>query len=272
MISLDWKERLKRDTEDFYRNKLPENFYDIEIIYNAYPQRVNNNIPYEVISFVGKQIASRIAHEPARYIDFYDYIFNHKKENGKILFAIIMNRALKKDPDTFFPYLEEKIFQLNDVKEAVMIVDKAISPLVRKDPGKYQRIIIKWAKKDHTALTLSMQKLIVKIMQTHPENIRDIFHHLESGWLHAGEPMIKLNIAVLRAIYKIDPDYYFEIFSHYRHTREPVFAEMLTSAITAYHPHIEEAVNNWAHSGNVHLKKFGLHGQKIIKKKKKGKK
>lgn len=268
MISLDWKERLRRDTEDFYRNKLPEKFYDIEIIYNAYPQRVNNNIPQEVINFVGKQIASKVAGNPADYIEFYDYIFHHKGENGKIIFAHIINRAVKADSGMFLPYLEDKLFELKDVKQAVMIVDKAISPLVRKEPEKYQKTIIRWAKKDHPSLTLSMQKLIIKIMQTHPENIEDIFHHLESGWLHAGEPMIKLNIAVLKAIYKANPDYYFKIYSHYRHTREPVFAEILTSAIMAYHEDIEETVNNWSHSGNVHLKKFGKLGKRIIKRKK----
>ncbi|MCF7918418.1 MAG: hypothetical protein K9N06_00710 [Candidatus Cloacimonetes bacterium] len=267
MISLDWKERLCRDTEDFYRTKLPEKFYDIEIIYNAYPLRINNNIPGEVITYVGKQIASRIAHNPADYIDFYDYIFSHKGENGKVIFALIISRALQNEPGIFFPYLEKKLFQLKDVKLAIMIVDKAISPLVRKDPAKYQKIIIKWAKKDHPSLTLCMQKLLVKIMQTHPENIPEIFQHLEAGWMQADEPMIKLNIAVLRAIFKIDPDFYYGIFNHYKHSREPVFAEILTGALLGYHPDIEEAVNYWAHSGNVHLKKFGLLGQKFVKKK-----
>ena len=269
MISLDWKERLRRDTEDFYRNKLPEKFYDIEIIYNAYPLRTNNNIPSEVISFVGKQIASRIAQKPEDYIDFYDYIFEQKGENGKIVFAYIMNRALKKEPQVFFSYLEKKIFQLKDVILAIMIVDKAISPLIKNEPAQYQKIIINWAKKDNPSLTLSMQKLLVKIMQTHPENISDIFHHLESGWMHAGESVIKLNITILKAIYKINPEFYFGVFTHYRHTRDPIFAEILTGAILDYHEDIEEAVNNWAHSGNVHLKKFGVLGQRIIKKKRK---
>ncbi len=269
MISMDWKERLRRDSDEFFKNKIPKGFYDIEIIYNAYPLRINNKIPSEVISFVGKQIASRIAHQPEKYIPFCDYIFSQKGETGKTIFAYIMTRALQKSPDVFFPYLEKKLFILKDSKIATLIVDKAISPLVRNNPSQYQKIIIKWAKNDHASLTLSMQKIITRIMQTHPENIPEIFQHLESGWLNAGEPMIKLNIAVLKSMYKINPDYYFEIYGHYQNTREPIFAEILTGAIMGYHPNIEAAVFHWSQSGNIRLKKFGLHGMKIINKKRK---
>lgn len=269
MISMDWKERLRRDSEDFFQHKIPEGYYDIEIIYNAYPQRVNNKIPSEVITFVSKQIAFRIASEPKKYIPFYDYIYSHKGENGKVVFSYIMARALQKDAKFFFPYLEKKLFALKDIKLARMIVDKAISPLVRKTPSEYQNIIINWAKKDHPALTISMQKIITRIMQTHPENIPEIFQHLESGWLNAGEPMVKLNIAVLKSIFKINPEYYFEIYHHYRHTREPIFAEILTGAIMDYHPSIEELVTHWSQSGNVKLKRMGAHGLKIINKKRK---
>jgi len=268
MISMDWKERLRKDSDDFFKNKIPEGFYDIEIVYNAYPLRVNNKIPNEVIAFVGKQIASKVADKPEEYIEFYNYIFDHKGETGKTIFAYIMCRALQKSPDIFFPYLEKKLFVLKDVKLATLIVDKAISPLVRKDPIRYQNIIINWAKNDHPSLTISMQRIITRIMQTHPENISEIFHHLESGWLNAGEPMIKLNIAVLKSIYKIKPDFYFEIYSHYQNTREPIFAEILTGAIMDYHPDIETAVNHWSQSGNIRLKKYGIHALKVIKKKK----
>lgn len=270
MISMDWKERLRRDSEDFYKNKLPNKFYDMEIIYNAYPLRTNNNIPSEVITFVGKQIAFRVANAPKEYLEFYDYIYDKKGENGKIIFAYIMAKALQKEPDFFFPYLEKKLFNLEDVRLAKMIVDKAISPLVRKDPAQYQKIIIMWAKNDHPSLTLSMQKIITRIMQTHPENIKDIFSHLESGWLNAGEPMIKLNIVVLKSVYKYNPEYYFSIYEHYKNTRNPKFVEILTGGIMDYHKSIEEAVTNWSQSGNSRLKKFGQHGLKIINKKRKG--
>jgi hypothetical protein len=267
MISMDWKERLRRDSEDFFRNKIPGGFYDIEIIYNAYPLRVNNKVPYEVISFVGKLIASRIAHQPEEYVAFCDYIFLHKGENGKIIFAYIMTRALKKSPDFFFPYLEKKLFNLKDTKIATLIVDKALSPLLKENPEKYQKTLIKWAKNDHPSLTFAIQKIITRIMQSHPQNIPDIFHQLESGWLYAGEQVIKLNIAVLKAIYKINPEFYFEIYGRYKNTREPIFAEILTSAIMDYHDNIFNAVSHWSQSGNVKLKKFGVHGLKIANRK-----
>ncbi|MCF7911549.1 MAG: hypothetical protein K9M99_03395 [Candidatus Cloacimonetes bacterium] len=271
MISMDWKERLRRDSDDFFKNKIPVGFYDIEIVYNAYPLRINNKIPNEVIAFVGKKIASKIADQPTEYIKFYDYLFDHKGETGKILFAYIITRALQKSPDIFFPYLEKKLFTLKDAKLAVLIVDKAICPLVRKEPTKYQNIIISWAKIDHPSLTLSMQKIITSIMQTHPENIPEIFHHLESGWLNAGEPVIKMNIAVMKSIYKINPDFYYKIYGHYQNTREPIFAEILTGAIMDYHPDIETAVTHWSQSGNTRLKKYGMHALKLINKKRKNK-
>ena len=74
MISLDWKERLKKDTIDFYERKLPQKDYDIDIIYNAYPERIDNKIPQAVITFVGKNLAAKLAKNADKYYDFFDYL------------------------------------------------------------------------------------------------------------------------------------------------------------------------------------------------------
>ena len=71
MISLDWQERLKMDTQDFIERKLPKGNYDIDIVYNAYPQRIDGNIPHAVITLVGKTIAAKIYKDADKYFDFY---------------------------------------------------------------------------------------------------------------------------------------------------------------------------------------------------------
>ncbi|HCX73926.1 MAG TPA: hypothetical protein DHM37_09430, partial [Candidatus Cloacimonas sp.] len=104
MISLDWKERLKKDTLDFYQRKLPQKDYDIDIVYNAYPERIDNKIPQAVITLVGKTLASKLAKNADQYVEFYDYILKHKGEYGYIMFAYLMAKAVKKNPDFFLPY------------------------------------------------------------------------------------------------------------------------------------------------------------------------
>ena len=61
MISLDWKERIIKDTTDFFERKLPRGDFDIDIVYNAYPQRIYNKVPQAVITLVGKTLAATAA-------------------------------------------------------------------------------------------------------------------------------------------------------------------------------------------------------------------
>ena len=60
MLTIDWKERLNMDTADFLKNKLPKGDYDFEIIFIAYPERVNGKIPAEVISQVANNIVQQL--------------------------------------------------------------------------------------------------------------------------------------------------------------------------------------------------------------------
>ena len=268
MISLDWKERLKKDTCDFFERKLPAKEYDIDIIYNAYPERIDNKIPQAVITFVAKTIAQRLAKEPEKYLEFYDYILEHKGEQGKIIFAYIMARAIKKKPEIFLSYLEEILFKIEDQKECNLVIDKAIFPLFKKDVRAHLDRIMRWIKKDNPFLNLSLQKMIIKLINADPQLARQIFKKLENTWLYASPNMIKLNIAVLKAIYKIDSDLYHEIFSHYQVTRNPIYADILCNSILCCDEVTQQMVEKWCKSGNVKLKKLGQHGKKLLKRRK----
>lgn len=268
MISLDWKERIKKDTIDFYKRKLPKKEYDIDIVYNAYPERIDNNIPHAVISLVGKTIASKVYKEAENYLNFYDYLFNEKGENGRIIFAYIMARAVKKKPEIFLDYIKEKLIHTKDQKSSNLIINKSLYPLLKKYPKKYIDQIIEWLKLNNRVLTESLEKILKKFINYDPSHIKYIFGKLETLWLYASPQMIKLNIHLLKKIYKVDQDFYHAVYQNYRTTRNPIFAAILCDAITCYSDTIQKMVDNWAQSGNVKLKKLGQHGQKLLKRKK----
>lgn len=269
MISLDWKERLKKDTIDFYERKLPNQDYDIDIVYNAYPERVDNKVPAPVITLVGKTLASKLAKDADKYFPFYDYLLSHKGESGMMIFVYIMARAIKRHPDTFFDYLEKVLFSLQDQKTCNLIFDKAIYPYLKEHPEKYLDTLLSWLKRDNLYVAKGLQKIFTKLINYKPELIKPIFHKLETSWLYATPRMIKFNTQFIKAIYTVDPDYYLSIYNTYKSTRNPLFAEILCNAIVCYDKTIESMVDTWSQSGNVKLKKIGLHGQKIIKRRKK---
>jgi len=87
MLTIDWKERFTLDTEDYLKNKLPNGDYDFEIIFNAYPERVNGKIPSRVITYVSGVIVSRLGRKHADYLPFYRHLWQEKDEHGKIGFC-----------------------------------------------------------------------------------------------------------------------------------------------------------------------------------------
>jgi len=272
MISLDWKERLKKDTLDFYERKLPKQDYDIEIVYNAYPERIDNKIPQSVITLVGKTLATKLAKNATQYVDFYDYILKHKGEYGYVMFAYIMAKAVKRNPDFFLPYIKKVLLSFKDQKALNFIIDKSLYPLLKKDALKYLDTLMNWIKEDHELMNNALQKLLVKLIKYDNSLIEPIFNKLENNWLYASDNMIRLNIAFLKNVFKIDPEFYLQVYQSYQHTRNPVFAEILTGAVCCKADVLEDLLANWSNSGNVKLKKLGQHGQKIIKRKKRIKK
>lgn len=269
MISLDWKERLKKDTIDYYERKLPAGDYDIDIIYNAYPQRIDNNIPHAVITLVGKTIAAKLSKDPENYMPFYNYLLNKKGENGRMIFAYIMARVVKKKPDVFIPYLKDFLTHTTDQKSCNLIIDKTIFPIFKKEPLEHLDMLSNWIKKDNAILMSSLQKMMVKLITFDPTLVKPIFNKMETSWLYATPNMAKFSSNFLKSTYKVDPQFFISVYDNYKHTRNPVFADILCNAICCYDDTIQEICDHWAISGNIKLKKIGIHGQKLLQKKKK---
>ena len=108
MLTIDWKERFTLDTEDYLKNKLPNGDYDFEIIFNAYPERVNGKVPSRVITYVSGVIVSRLGRKHADYLPFYRHLWFEKGENGKLAFAAILSKLIHKKPNVYFPLLDRK--------------------------------------------------------------------------------------------------------------------------------------------------------------------
>ncbi len=268
MISLDWKERLIKDTKDFIERKLPAGDYDIDIIYNAYPQRIDNNIPHAVITLVGKTFGSKLNRKYDNFLPFYDYLIHEKGDNGRMIFAYIMARAIKSKPELFIPYIEKFLVSTKDQKSCNLVIDKTIFPLLKKKPHAYIDLVANWIKKDNDLLSLSLQKMLVKLIAYDPTLIKPIFSKLEISWLYATHNMIRVSTNFLKAIYKIDSKFYFSVYENYKSTRNPIFAEILCNAICCYNKTLQNTCDHWAMSGNINMKKIGIHGQKLLKKKK----
>lgn len=269
MISMEWKERLKKDSIDFYERKLPKKDYDLDIIYNAYPQRIDNKIPQSVLTLVAKTLAPKIAKNSDKYFDFLDYIYTKKGDNGKIIFAYIMAVAIKKKPEIILNYLQIKLFKIKDQKEANLLMDKVIFPALKNDKAKYLPIVLSWIKEHNPILTNSLEHLFIKLIKFDDELINPIFKKLETTWFSPSHELEMLNYKFLKQIYKLKPDYYLNVFQTYKNTRNPDFAKILCESIVCYDENIETMVTNWCKSGNIKLKKVGQHGQKFIKKYKK---
>ncbi len=268
MISLDWKYRLKEDTEDFFKRKLPSGDFDIEIIYNAYPERIDGKIPKEVITFVAKTLAGKLARKPEQYLDFYDYLWKSKGEFGRTALSYIMARAVKKNPDIFLDYTGKLVEKSRNEHDVNLLLDKTLFPLLKSKPEAYLDRAIRWLKFENTVSQKAVVKLLIKLCKQDEELIKPVFKRLESLWLYADAEMVKANIQFLKAVYKLDRDFYIDVFRHYHNTRNPVFVEILSGAIVDYDPVIEEAVALWVRSGNARLKKAALSAERILKRKK----
>ncbi len=268
MISIDWKARLKKDTEDFLNKKLPNKDFDIDIIYNAYPERIDNKVPKDIIVLVSKHIASEVSKNPETHMDFFDYLWKTKGENGKIALSIILAKLVKMDPRKYIDYSGTLLKTCKEITHAQFILDKAVYPIVKKYPDTFLDKIIKWLGGNNSILKQAIMKLLIKLIRADNNLIKPVFRKLEGLWLYANEDMIHFNIDFLKAVSKINPDFYRNIFVSYKISRNPVFIEILTGSINSYDQEIFDIVENWTKSGNARLKKAALAAHKIMIRKK----
>jgi hypothetical protein len=268
MISLDWKERLLKDTEDFIKSKLPKRDYSFEIIYNAYPQRIGTHVPKEVVTLVAKKMADLLVKVSESYMDFYLSLWKDKGENGRLAFVYILAKLITKKPDVFTQLIEKVMYTTPQEQEVALLLDKAFMPIIKKNYAANLQLIFKWLHADNEYIQLNAAKLLSKLCKADPTQIEPIFHKIENTWLNASPGMTKANVFFLKSLYLIDSEYYQGIYLKYRNSRDPFAVEILCCSIMCYTPEMETIVENWTHSGNAKLKKAALLGLRLIRRKK----
>ncbi len=117
MITYDWQQRLRQDTLDFLEHKIPAKDYDFEIIYNAYPERVNGEVPQPVITYVAKEMRKVIQNDPDTYIDFLLFIQKKKGDNGKKIFNYVLSKVMLKHPGEYDEIFKKAITDTHDKSE-----------------------------------------------------------------------------------------------------------------------------------------------------------
>jgi len=268
MISLDWKDRLQRDSIDFFERKIPSGDYDFDIIYNAYPKRIENKIPREVVTLVADTLGSKMLKNHSQYIKFCDYIWQRKGENGKIVFAYIVSKFIKKDTPFYLEYTKKKMMTLQSPADIHLLLEKVFLPVFKKAPNDYVETFILWLKEDKEIINAPLIKLIIRIGKLNPDFLKKFTNKLESKWLGASEEFAHQCGNFLKSLGKVDSELYLSFYKNYRSTREPVFVEILTLGLMMYDDTLYEIYENWSHSGNARLKKAALVGFKYLKKKK----
>ncbi len=267
MITIDWKERLTNDTHDYLQNKLPRHDYDFDIIFNWYPERVNGHIPGEVIQLVVKAMAHKIGKQHEQYLPFYQYIWDKKGEPGKLAFALFMVRFLPKKPAVYNPLIEKAMLKAG-AHEIGLLMDKVFFPLFKKQTDPFLAQFYPWLECAHEPLRKQAAAYLVRMIKLKPEVIPAVLKHQQNRWVIPSSQVVQTNTALLKAVWKLQPQTVMDIFREYRTTRDPQTVEILCGAITSYDPELEPIVENWTHSGNARLKKAATSAYRLLLKKK----
>jgi hypothetical protein len=267
MITIDWKERLTQDTLYYLTNKLPRQDYDFEIIFNWYPERVNGHIPNEVIQLVVKVMAQKMGKLHEQYIPFYQYLWEKKGENGKLAFIYFMSKFYVKKPGTYISLIE-KAMQKASTHEITTIFEKVFLPLFKKSTEPYLTQVYPWLESNYEPLRKQACTYLVRMMKQKPEIIPNVLKHHQNKWSLPLPYVVATNITLLKAIHKINPEAFLNVFREYKTTRDPQTVEILCGSIADYHPELLPIVENWTHSGNARLKKAATTAYKILLKKK----
>jgi len=263
MLTIDWKERLTMDTISFFENKLPKQNYDFEIIFNAYPARVNGKIPSEVIAFVAQVLLQKIGRNHEQYIPFFNYLWEKKGEYGKLAYLYIMNKLISKKTQIYFP-LVEAAMKSAPAHDVMLIMDKIFLPLLKKKCADYLPILLSWIEDPNETLRKQSLNLILKFIKREPEQIPPVLSHFQKHWNYSTEKYPQNQIQFLKALAKIDKDMYLSIYQENGSTREPQTVEILCGAITATDTTLKPIIENWTHSGNARVKKAALSAMKLL--------
>ncbi|OQY39713.1 MAG: hypothetical protein B6226_01365 [Candidatus Cloacimonetes bacterium 4572_65] len=268
MISLDWKERLVKDTADFYENKLLKGDYNVGIIYNAYSVRADHGIPHEVLTFVTKELVKLIGKNADQFMEFYKYLWVEGQENGKIIVSLILAKIVSKDKDKYLELVNSFISDSDSYNDIHLLLDKVYYPLMKKSPDRYIGIAYKWLASDKLVLEQASIKLLIKFCKANKSYTKSVLRHLENKWIYASKEMLKIYAQFFKEVGKFDKALYLETFTYYENSHDPNIVELLTTSISFYDDAIEKIVEHWTKSGNARLKKSAVVSLKSLLKKK----
>ncbi len=267
MLTIDWKERLNLDTADYIEKKLPKGDYDFEIIFNAYPERVNGKIPAEVIYHVAGNIVQLLGRKHEEYLPFYRALWHKKGDYGKQAFNQIMTKLLHKKPAVYLPLFEEALAKASSA-EINSLLDRVLLPLLRKSPEKYLEKAYQYSNSPHPELRKNGLHLLVKLSKKREDLIPEILHHLSQQWLYPLGEYQSHHVLMLKAVAKQSPEQYLKIWAEFGISRDPQIVELLCATVTEYIPELEAPIELWTKSGNARLKKAATAAHKILLKKK----
>ncbi len=267
MLTIDWKERLNKDTVDYLEHKLPKNDYDFEIIFNAYPERVNGKIPPEVIVHVASAIIQRLGKNHEKYLPFYKHLWDKKGAYGKTAFITMMSKVAGKKPATYLPVLEAALLNAPAADLSVLL-EKVLLPLLRKQPEKYLPQVYQWSKHPKQLIRQQMINLLVKLLKKNPELSAEVLEHFVHQWMQPLGEELPHHLTLLKAVAKLDYELYLKVWRENGHSRDPQTVEILCGSLLTYHPEIEAIVENWTKSGNARVKKAATIAWRMLQKKK----
>ena len=270
MISDDWKKRLRADSLDYIKNKLPLKEYDFDIIYNAYPIRINGEIPKNVLEFVANTMAGSFPENYSDYQDFYSYLWEKKGTSGKIVFSIIMDKLIVKYPEDIFDLITLYLNKYQDNEEISHIVNKPLFTYMKKISGNNFQFLVNLLKKPSVNLIEKILQIILKYEKIKKDFLKLILPEIENLWLILkNSEQIKNYAKFLKQVIKIDKEIYINLFEKYQNSKNPNVILILCTSINFYNETIYSIIENWTKSGNLIVKKNALQAQKLLKRKKK---
>lgn len=267
MLTIDWKERLTLDTEDYLERKLPHKDYDFEIIFNAYPERVNGKVSSEVITFITGVMVRKIGSKHLDYIPFYRHLWLKKGDYGKLAFAAILSKLTRKKPEVYIPLLEEMMAHGN-TSQVNALMDRVMLSLTRRNPDDYLEKILQWTKSEREEIAWAATNLCVKLIRSSKDMIPWVLDHFQGQWVYPLGELLGLHVLFLKAIAKSDKEAYRAVWKEFGFSRDPQIVELLCASIMNYDPEIEREVELWTKSGNARVKKASLAAMKVLKRKK----
>ncbi|HOH97771.1 MAG TPA: hypothetical protein PL188_05615 [Candidatus Cloacimonadota bacterium] len=267
MLTIDWKERLTLDTDDYLQHKLPKQDYDFEIIFIAYPERVNGKIPSDVITFVAGVIAQRMGKKHADFMPFYRHLWTKKGDYGKQAFATFLSKLTPKKPEIYLGLMEE-VMSKADPHDINSLLDKVMLPLLRKHPEKYLSRVFAWTKGTNPELQKQALNLLIKLIKRREDLAKEVLSHIQHAWAYPLGDVQSLHVQLLKTIARLNPELYLNVWHEYGIYREPQIVELLCASVQDYLPQLEEILLPWTKSGNARVKKASNAAYKLLMKKK----